>query len=49
METELDRNGNENNELRSRLNRLHTQPKTVFTEDTEALRSIEREVENLRK
>ena len=49
MEIEIDRNGNENNELRSRLKRIETQPKTVFTEDTEALKSIEREVENLRR
>ena len=49
METEIDRNGNENNELRSRLRRIETQPKTVFTEDTEALKSLEREVENLRR
>ena len=41
METEIDRNGNENNELRNRLRSTEGQTKTVYTEDTAALRTLE--------
>lgn len=44
MESEIDQNGSENIELKNRLKRVEGQPRTVYTEDTEALRRLEQEV-----
>ena len=42
MENEIDLNGNENNDLKNRLRRAEGQSKTVYTEDTEGIRRLEK-------
>ncbi len=49
MESDIDLTGNENNELRNKLKRAEGQPRTVYTEDSETFRRLEKEIETLRR
>lgn len=49
VENEIDQTENENNNLKSKLRKVEGQTKTVYVEDTQALRKLEREVEALKR
>lgn len=49
VEQEIDQTENDNNDLKNKLRRAEVETKTVYVDDTEPLRRLEREIEALKR